>query len=873
MINTAARLQAAAPVNETSASPVLTAIRTSKPGILEDDGPDVTAAKLTLQQSAPRRERLGPVADRLPPRRPRCGQGEVGVDEVVDEVEERVVRPVAGRHRVARARVGVEREPVPAWTAVEARSPFGRDPRRRGDVAGNARRDSGSGGSGAGRRAGLGPSLLVGARRDGEVARRSSRRSSSPSSAYPEWELLERRPGWGGGKLNALVLALSPLADQETATLLAAVLERAVLPAETQTALLERAGGNPLYAEQFARLYRETGGTDELPESIQGIVAARLDELSQDEKALLQDAAVLGKVFWIGALAVMGGEKVATLLHGLERKEFVRRERRAAVGGEAEYAFRHILVRDVAYGQIPRAKRSEKHEAAARWIEALGRPEDHAELVAHHYAAALDLARAAGRETSELVLRVRTALREAGDRSLALSAFGAAEQHYRSALELWPAGDSERALVLFGLVRARAWEGRAGEEELREAAGALVEAERPDLAAEAEFLVGDLAWYAGRGEVADEQLRRALALVEPLPDSRSKAWILSQAARMAMLAARHDESLAYGRRALELADALGLPEVRAHTLASVGGVRAYRGEPEGIAELEEGVALAQELNSPGLARSLNNLAAVYDACGRTREAVETNRAAVAAAERFGLRAMGMFSRGNFLYYLYRQGRWDEASTAADALIEEAVTLGLHSGERLALLSRTLIRLDRADISGAEEDSVRVLDLARVAGDPQAVIPALANRVVVLVDTGRLEEALPLAEELRSATADAALPFSAGTEAVSIARCIGVDACLAALEGRSTWRTPWLDAIAELLRGDPDRAVELYAALDSPKDEAFARLRATEAHLAAGRTTAAKAHLEAALVFYRAAGAKRYVAEAEALLLRLASGAA
>ena len=323
-------------------------------------------------------------------------------------------------------------------------------------------------------------------------------------SARPE--LLERRPGWGGGKLNALVLALSPLAEAETATLIAAALGQSVLPAETQSALLERAGGNPLYAEQFARLYNESGGTEKLPESIQGIVAARLDALSREEKSLLQDASVHGKVFWVGAVAAMGERDVESLLHGLERKQFVRRERRAAVGGEAEFAFRHILVRDVAYGQIPRAGRGEKHEAAARWIESLGRPEDHAELVAHHYAEALDLARAAGAEAPELVERTRRALREAGDRALALSAFSPAAEHYRRALELWPVEDTERALVLFGLGRALALQGRKGQEELREAAAALVANGRPELAAEAEFLLGDLAWFAGNRAETDQQV-------------------------------------------------------------------------------------------------------------------------------------------------------------------------------------------------------------------------------------------------------------------------------------------------------------------------------------------------------------------------------
>src|SRR5262245_5162078 len=154
-------------------------------------------------------------------------------------------------------------------------------------------------------------------------------------------ELLSRRPGWGGGKPNSLTLSLSPLNDDETARLVAALLERSVLPSETQTALLARAGGNPLYAEEVVRMVTDrelVTGQDDLPmpESVQGIVAARLDALPEDEKLLLQDASVLGKVFWLGAAAEVGGvERHAAeeALFRLERKEFVRRERRASVAG------------------------------------------------------------------------------------------------------------------------------------------------------------------------------------------------------------------------------------------------------------------------------------------------------------------------------------------------------------------------------------------------------------------------------------------------------------------------------------------------------------------------------------------------------------
>src|SRR5205814_3349608 len=189
------------------------------------------------------------------------------------------------------------------------------------------------------------------------------------------------------------------------------------LGADTQGGLLERCGGNPLYAEQFARMLAERGETEgALPETVQGIIAARLDSIAPEEKALLQDAAVLGKVFWLGALGATEQQ-----LHVLRQKEFVQRARRSSVEGETEFAFNHALVRDVAYGQIPRAERAQKHLRAAEWIESLGRPEDHAEMVAHHYVNALELGRAAGQDDGELVDRVRAALRHAGARAMTLN--------------------------------------------------------------------------------------------------------------------------------------------------------------------------------------------------------------------------------------------------------------------------------------------------------------------------------------------------------------------------------------------------------------------------------------------------------------------
>ncbi|MBM2823535.1 MAG: adenylyl cyclase class-3/4/guanylyl cyclase [Thermoleophilia bacterium] len=267
-------------------------------------------------------------------------------------------------------------------------------------------------------------------------------------SARPE--LLERRPGWGGGKLNASTLGLSPLSQEQTALLISHVLERALLPAEIQQALLERSEGNPLYAEQFAQLYLERGSAEDLPlpETLQGIVAARLDGLSTEEKAVLQDASVVGKVFWTGALH--RDEREATpLLHSLERKGFLTRQRRSSVESEGEWAFAHMLLRDVAYGQIPRADRAHKHRETAEWIESLGRPDDHAELLAFHWSSALDLAQAAAQDTVELERPTRLALRAAGDRAFSVNAYPAAAAYYGDALALWPNEDEERPQLLY----------------------------------------------------------------------------------------------------------------------------------------------------------------------------------------------------------------------------------------------------------------------------------------------------------------------------------------------------------------------------------------------------------------------------------------
>jgi class 3 adenylate cyclase len=352
-------------------------------------------------------------------------------------------------------------------------------------------------------------------------------------------ELLARRPGWGGGKPNALSLSLAPLSDEDTARLIGSLAGRAVLDAGQQTAMLVHAGGNPLYAEQYVQMLGEQGTDRELPlpESIQGIIGARLDLLAPPEKRLLQDAAVIGKVFWPGAVTTLGGMpgdgELEEYLHELERKQFIRRERRSSVAGEMQYAFVHVLLRDVAYGQIPRAARAGKHAQAAGWIESLGRPEDHAEMLAHHYLSALDLARAASRDTADLAPQARTALQRAGDRAFALMAFPAAADYYRAALALWPQdGQEQRAglLLLQGTALLEAGEAQQAEAVLAEGSKEAAAARLPALQARIRVLMADIhASRSGPGPESLAECEAATAILEAEGDLEglAEAWRLA----------------------------------------------------------------------------------------------------------------------------------------------------------------------------------------------------------------------------------------------------------------------------------------------------------------------------------------------------------
>jgi class 3 adenylate cyclase/tetratricopeptide (TPR) repeat protein len=688
-------------------------------------------------------------------------------------------------------------------------------------------------------------------------------------------ELLSNRGGWGGGKPNAATLSLSPLSDDQTARLLAALFERSVLPAETQSALLQRAGGNPLYAEEFVRMVadRDLDMGDEdlpLPESVQGIVAARLDALSQDEKALLQDGAVVGKVFWLGAAAGIGNLDRATAeerLHHLERKEFVRRERRTSVAAENEYAFRHVLVRDVAYSQIPRARRAEKHRLAAEWIEGLGRPDDHAEMLVHHYSSALELAGAAGLDTVALSERARVVLREAGDRAFALSAYTTAQGFYERAVELWPRNDPDRPQLLLSYGRVLNWVEQSGVDVLTEARDGLLAAGDLGTGAEAEMLIGETVWLQGLRDQTFEHVRAAAALVEDEPSSYSKAYVVANVSRFLALAGEHQEAIRLGREALAMAEELELDELRAHALNNIGISRLAIGDRGGLDDVEQSLAIAVAFSSVESVRAYGNLASMLEDLGELERAFAMVAEGRRLGERFGLGEARLWLRAEAVRPLYFGGEWDAAARQYDELIAEFEE-DSYWMEAPCRWVRGRVRLARGDTRGAQEDADRALDLARVAKDPQILWPSLAfaARAFNTTDTRRADA---LAAELLSDWRALGWPKAGESDWLadigSVLPLLGREEELLEGAAQTQNHTPWFEAAVACASGDFRGAADVYAGMGALPEEAYARLRAAEAFVHEGRRAEANAELQAALAFWRSVGATAYVREGEALL--------
>ena len=250
-------------------------------------------------------------------------------------------------------------------------------------------------------------------------------------------ELLEVRPGWGSGVLGTTTIPLEALSPVDSASIASYLLSGGGDLSAVER-LVEVAEGNPLFIEELAASLLDRGPSDELPTTVRAAIASRIDALPADARATILAASVVGKHFWPGVLHTFGDlVGVDEALGALESRDLIRRESSSQVQGEAEFSFKHILIREVAYSTLPRADRKSRHAAIARYIEdvARDRTRNLAWVLAYHW-------REAGESDRSLPYLISAA--ELAHEQLA---FHHAVQLYGSALELMAEDDPRRTDV------------------------------------------------------------------------------------------------------------------------------------------------------------------------------------------------------------------------------------------------------------------------------------------------------------------------------------------------------------------------------------------------------------------------------------------
>jgi class 3 adenylate cyclase len=505
-------------------------------------------------------------------------------------------------------------------------------------------------------------------------------------------ELLDRRPTWGGGRRNVSLLGLEPLSESDARRLVEEVLALE-LPPRLREVVLERAEGNPFFVEELLSSFIDTGVLErvdgswsarelpagfKVPDSVQAVIASRIDLLAPREKAGLQAAAVIGRVFWPGPVReLLDGEEPDWA--ALEDKDFIRHRSGSSMAGEREYAIKHALTREVAYASLPKAKRARLHAAFADWLERLGEGrDDYASLLGHHYAEAVrpedaDLAWP-GREEELQRLRARASewLRRAGELAAGRCEIEEALALLHRAVELtedelqqsriwreighahalkydgesfWTAmqsslkvcadrttcGDTYSLLAFHTSTRSGMWMRRPEPELVDGWIDQALELSEPGSAAQVRALIARANWTA---ETAGESAREASALAEALDDAELRSYAWAARAATAFHHKRYDEACTWAERRFdlvaEISDPDHLVEMRETAVAALGSVGRYqeaRRLAEEHADMSRELSPHHRLHSMSLMLEIEELVGDWERIGALEERV---RSAVAA---------------------------------------------------------------------------------------------------------------------------------------------------------------------------------------------------------------------------------------------------
>jgi class 3 adenylate cyclase/tetratricopeptide (TPR) repeat protein len=414
-------------------------------------------------------------------------------------------------------------------------------------------------------------------------------------------ELLDVRPGWGGGRVRSTAIELEPLGRDDSEALADALLEEHQVSGNIRARLLDKAEGNPLFVEETVRMLLEQGadGGDRIPDSLQAMIGARIDRLPAGAKIVLQRGSVIGRTFWAGAIDHLSPEydadELEDLLDDLLLRDLVTREERSTIGGEAAYRFKHVLIREVAYGGLSKSGRAEYHTRFAEWLREKADKEV-IEIRAYHLdQACLLYAELDGHPPEELARTAAKALASAGKRALALESNLSARKLLLRSVEL------ESTLGRRFLAARAAWQlgdlPVVRDEMTVLVAEAAAEGDRAiqsrsltALSEVAASLDGELVRAA---ELADE----ALEVVEA-DDHDGRFRALDRRARVARWAGREAEAEEYLQQALEAARAAARKDHEARAALQLAGIYVSRMEEDKAAPLiDRALALAEESGS------------------------------------------------------------------------------------------------------------------------------------------------------------------------------------------------------------------------------------------------------------------------------------
>ena len=601
-------------------------------------------------------------------------------------------------------------------------------------------------------------------------------------------ELLDERGGWGGGD-NATTISLEPLSDDECGDLIGNMLGRATLPDEARVRILAAAEGTPLFVEEMLSMLIDDGSLARdgdrwvatgplvdlrVPPTIQALLAARLEQLTGEERAAIQRAAVCGKQFHVGAVAALldgDGRDVRPTLMSLVRRDLIRPDR-SMLAGEDAFRFRHQLIRDAAYDAAPKALRAELHERYADWLEDVGeaRVEEFEEILAYHLEQAHRLLSSLGPlhdAGRELALRAAGHYTASARRASDRSDDRAAATLFRHAADLLPEGHPDRPRALYDVGRAslRGLDPPVAFAALDEAVVAAAASGQRSIEWMARIDRGYMQQMIDPLGFTTDDLRAELAAarveLESGDDEEALTVLWVGLVQVEWMPCRFDAAREAAIRAVEHARRTGDRSLvmDAMTLRLATELLGSTSPAEGWPSIEEAVT---ELGRDGL---IGHVVTVHEAClhamtGDFARAREGIREAAALAERFGsqLWASAIYEFGGHIEEMAGDQEAAERSFREECELHRRMGDEGHGSTSAAYLAVVLCRLGRFDEA---EELATIAHTTGADDDLSTQASARSAQALVRSAQGEHEEARRLAREAVDLYAGAQSPWFHG----------------------------------------------------------------------------------------------------------------